>query len=359
MARNGKQNANLKPKQPRHRGPWWRRLLILAIIPVAAAAILCAAAAALLLTPARPGEPPRAAAWLATLAPPGLPGLPTATESPAPSATPSVTPSVTPSETPSPTLPPWVTPTVTPTPTPPLTPDGEVREAHVPILMYHYISVPPSGSDEYRVDLSVTPESFRQQMAWLADNGYEVISLQELVYALETGWPDLPDKPVVLTFDDGYVDNYENAFPILQEFGYTATFFILTDVTDRRQEGYMTWEMLREMHEAGMNVEVHGREHVEMTDREPDWLYYHLVGPAETIEANLGYQPHYLSYPAGQYDADVIAAAIEHGYYAAVTTVQGGLQSSEAPYELRRLRVRGEWPLGAFDSVVHDFATVE
>jgi peptidoglycan/xylan/chitin deacetylase (PgdA/CDA1 family) len=357
MARNGKQqNGSLKSKRPRHRAPWWRRLLILAVIPVAVAAVLCAAAAALLLTPAHPGEPPRAVAWLETLAPPGFPVIPTKEEA---SLTPSVTPSVTSTETPSPTLPPWVTPTVTPTPTPPLTPDGEVREARVPILMYHYVSVPPPGSDEYRVDLSVTPESFREQMTWLADNGYEVVSLQELVYALETGSPDLPDNPVVLTFDDGYVDNYENAFPILQEFGYPATFFILTDVTDRRQGGYMTWEMLREMHEAGMDIEVHGREHVEMTDREPDWLYYHLVGPTETIEANLGYQPHYLSYPAGKYDADVIAAAIEHGYYAAVTTVQGGLQTSESPYELRRLRVRGGWPLGSFASVVQDFASVE
>lgn len=252
--------------------------------------------------------------------------------------------SITPSETPIPT------PTNTPTPLP--TPDSQDREFYVPILMYHYISVPPEDADIYRQDLSVTPVMFRRQMQWLADNGYTVISLYDLIYALNIGWPALPDKPVILTFDDGYVDNYENAFPALQKLGFVGTFFILTDVTDREQPGYMTWPMLEEMHDAGMDIEVHGREHVEMNGRDEDWLVYHLRGPAETIAANLGYQPRFLSYPAGQYDEKTIQIAQSEGYWAAVTTQQSLLQQKSNPYQLKRVRIRGDWSLDVFAAIV-------
>ena len=78
--------------------------------------------------------------------------------------------------------------------------------------MYHYISEPPPGADVYRRDLSVAPADFEAQLAWLRDQGYESITLTDLVYNLALGWP-LPDEPIVITFDDGYVDNYTNAFP--------------------------------------------------------------------------------------------------------------------------------------------------
>jgi len=78
--------------------------------------------------------------------------------------------------------------------------------------MYHYISVPPAGSDIYRRDLSVKPAEFEAQLAWLRSQGYQGIRLADLVYNLTQGRP-LPEKPVILTFDDGYRDNYANAFP--------------------------------------------------------------------------------------------------------------------------------------------------
>jgi peptidoglycan/xylan/chitin deacetylase (PgdA/CDA1 family) len=218
--------------------------------------------------------------------------------------------------------------------------------------MYHYISVPPAGADIYRNDLSVTPDNFRQQMEWLKANGYETISLYDLIYALNIGWPHLPDKPIILTFDDGYQDNYENAFPILRDLGFTGTFFILTDVTDRSEPGYMTWPMLKEMSEAGLNIEVHGREHLEMSDRDQSWLVYHLLGPAQTIEANLGYEPRFIAYPSGKYDSLTISVAQEEGYWGAVTTKNGTHQTKVQPYELERLRIRGDWSLDTFVAVV-------
>lgn len=276
----------------------------------------------------------------------------TATNTPTWTATPSnpatTTPTPTDTLTPTETLTP--TPTYTPTPLP--TPDSLDRAFVVPILMYHYLSVPPADADIYRLDLSVSPQNFREQMAWLQASGYETISLYDLVYALNIGWPPLPDRPIILTFDDGYRDNYENAFPILQEYGFSATFFILTDVTDREDPNYMTWDMLREMHEAGMSIEVHGREHVAMSERETDWLIYHLLGPAQTIEANLGYQPRFLAYISGQYDDLTMTVAHETGYWAAVTTKHGALHEKNNLLELERVRIRGEWNLSQFATVV-------
>lgn len=354
MAIQRKLSRRLRAKTPRT--PVWKRLAIVLILSLTVLILICASVGAVFLTsPGWLGEQSQLLSVLLSATPATTPDEhATATETVTPSLTPSApTSTLAPGE----ELPPSATPTATLTPTPLPTPDGEEREIRVPILMYHYISVPPPDSDVYRQDLSVSPGNFRSQMAWLKENGYQTISLYDLIYALNLGWPPLPDKPIILTFDDGYVDNYKSAFPILQEFGYTGIFFILTDVTDRRQSGYMTWPMLQDMSQAGMSIEVHGREHVEMVGRDHDWLVYHLLGPAQTIEANLGYQSRFLSYPAGRYDADVIAAAQAQGYWGAVTVASGTLQSSAAPFELRRMRVRGEWSLATFVSVLEEFMT--
>jgi peptidoglycan/xylan/chitin deacetylase (PgdA/CDA1 family) len=221
--------------------------------------------------------------------------------------------------------------------------------------MYHYISVPPDANDPYRKELSVSPDIFRQHMQWLKDNGYHTITLEQLVFFLNIGWPPLPDHPVILTFDDGYTDNYANAYPIIKEMGFTATFFILTDVTDRKEPGYMTWDMLREMTQNGMSIQVHGREHLEMTNQTQDWLLYHLLGPVQTIEAELGYTPHFVAYPSGKYDENVIAMAHQLGYWGGVTTVFGAYQRKESPFELQRLRISGNLPIEYFAAMIQSF----
>ncbi len=349
VADQGKMSTKLRAKKPRLQTPLRRLPMTLALVMTGVLFITLGLVA---FTMDSQGDyPARLLALIFT-------ATPTATHTAMPSVTPSMPPSATPTPTitPSPTLTltPSITPTETPTftPTPWPTPDSRDREFYIPILMYHYISAPPADADVYRLDLSVRPDDFRAQMVWLKENGYQTITLYDLIYALNIGWPSLPDKPIVLTFDDGYADNYENAFPILKEFGFVGTFFILTDVTDRSQPGYMTWDMLREMSQAGMDIEVHGREHIEYTGRSRDWLIYHLLGPAQTIEANLGYQPRFIAYTAGKYDQEVIDVAHEMGYWGAVTTIHGTLQEKQHPFELTRLRVRGGWELEVFAAVV-------
>ncbi|MCA9973765.1 MAG: polysaccharide deacetylase family protein, partial [Anaerolineales bacterium] len=276
----------------------------------------------------------------------------TATHTPSPTATSTQTPSPTPTETPTetptatatetavfagtaaPPLPPSLTPTHTPTATPlPLpTPQGTYSwTLKVPILMYHYVSVPPEDADIYRTDLSVTPDNFRAQMAYLAQNGYTTIDFYDLSRAI-VGRQELPPKPVILTFDDGYVDNYVNAFPILREYGLTGTFFVVTEFIDNGRAGYLTWEMVAEMAAAGMRFESHSRSHPDLSGQPRDYLIWQILGSQETLAHHLGYTPRYFSYPAGSYDDETVMLLQELDFWGAVVTSGGKWHGYDGRY---------------------------
>ena len=218
--------------------------------------------------------------------------------------------------------------------------NGKARTATVPILMYHYLSIPPADADIYRLDLSVTPDQFAAHLDILLAEGFQTISLYDLYNHLTQGVP-LPPKPVVITFDDGYRDNYQNAFPLLVDRGMIATFFIVTDFIDQGRPEYITWEMAREMYSAGMSLESHGRTHDSFKGKGYEFLVWQALGSSETIEFQLGSRPHFVSYPAGDYDAFTIEVFHDANYWAAVTTVQGAVQSTERLFEMPRIRVRG------------------
>ncbi|MBX3001763.1 MAG: polysaccharide deacetylase family protein [Caldilineaceae bacterium] len=254
-----------------------------------------------------------------------------------------ITPTVMVAATPTPTAIPPTIPTVAPAPlSPPIvpTPDGALRTAQIPILMYHYLSVPPDNADIYRRDLSVAPDLFAQHLDRLREEGYTTIRLDDLLLHLTEGAP-LPARPVILTFDDGYRDNYTNAFPLLKERGMTATFFIVTDFIDLGLPDYLSWEMVREMHAGGMSIQSHGRNHASLKGRDDAYLIWQALGSLETIEHELGERPRFISYPAGQYDENTIRIFQSAHYWAGVTTVQGATHSSEDLFELRRVRIRG------------------
>ncbi len=311
--------------------------------------IMCIGVSLIAFTPASSRDQrPRLLAWAVS-------ATPTRTLTPTPSRTPTVTPTATITPTLTATLTATITPTNTPTttPTPEVTADSRKRDFYVPILMYHYISVPPAdNTDKYRPSLSVSPDDFRAQVKWLKDNGYQTITLTQLVYALNIGWPPLPPKPIILTFDDGYLDNYENAFPVLKESGFIGTFFILTNYADRQQPGYMTWDQLREMSKGRMDIEVHGAEHLDMSGRDRQWLDTNLTTPSQAIQKELGYQPHFLAYPSGKFDDLTITVANEKGYWGAVTEISGCHQEKDKLYQLQRIRMSNEVTLAIFSAML-------
>lgn len=227
----------------------------------------------------------------------------------------------------------------------------------VPILMYHYVSDPPPDADEYRVDLSVAPDQFRQQMAALRDSGYTSIDLYDLTTAI-VGYSELPDKPVLLTFDDGYLDNYEIAFPILEEFGLKGTFFIISEFIDTGREGYMTWAMVEEMARAGHRFESHSRTHPDLTKKDHDDLVWEILGAQETIAAHTGSRPRYFCYPGGDYNADTIQMLRDLDYWGAVTTANGSWHGFNGRFEWQRIRIHNFTPIGEFIKLIDLEGTV-
>lgn len=228
---------------------------------------------------------------------------------------------------------------------------------HVPILMYHYISEPPADADIYRVDLSVSPENFREQMTYLAENGYTPIDLYQLSAAV-TSQMDLPEKPVLLTFDDGYLDNYENAFPILQAFGFTGTFFVITDLADQGAEGYANWEQLEEMAAAGMRIESHTKSHPDLTTLGRDGVIFQVLGSQETIAAHIGYTPRYLCYPGGRYNEETMQILAELDLWGAVTTQGGTWHHFGDRYEWSRQRMRYTTSMDQFRILIDPNGTI-
>lgn len=234
-------------------------------------------------------------------------------------------------------------PTPEPTPTEIPLPD----EAEVPILMYHYVSELPADADAYRRDLTVPPEVFEEQLMYLDEAGYHPISLTDLYLHLTEGYP-LPEKPVVLTFDDGYRDAYEVVFPKLLAHGFTGTFFVLATPAHYESDAYLTWSQMEEMSEAGMDIQAHGRDHVDLRGRSYEFLVYQTLGIQEAIEFHTGRTPRFFCYPSGRWDEDVIEVLDSAGYWGAVTTEWGRTQTYEERFTMPRLRVRGEASLDSF-----------
>lgn len=264
------------------------------------------------------------------------------------------------------TLPPTITPpptlaitpteTASPLPTatlPPLpTPNGSYSQTvRVPILMYHYVSNPPADADEVRLDLTVIPANFQAQMAYLAANGFTPIDFYQLSLAI-VGKQTLPAKPIILTFDDGYLDMYENVFPVLGQHGFGATFFLITELIDNQNPVYITWQMAEEMAAAGMRMEPHTKTHIDLSEQDEATLIWQILGSQQTVAAHIGYMPRFFAYPAGRYDDNTIAILAQLDFWGAVTTEFGKWHGFNDRYSWTRVRVHGNTTLAAFADLV-------
>src|SRR5690606_25975578 len=213
---------------------------------------------------------------------------------PIPVATPTATPRPTPTATPTPEPTPTPVPTPTPTPTP--EPQGQITP--VPILMYHYVRPDPGPGDPIGRDLSVSPEAFAAQMAWLAEAGFTTLTLGELA-AVRANQLALPPQPLVLTFDDGYRDFYEHAWPVLEHQGVKATVFAITGVVDHPP--YLTWDMLTALHESGLiEIASHTVTHRELPTLSAAEMEHELRQSKQDLESRLGLPVASFSYPVGR-----------------------------------------------------------
>lgn len=235
-------------------------------------------------------------------------------------------------------------PTVAPPTAVPVTPTPQPRGTTIiPILMYHYVRVVTDPQDTIGIGLSVKPALFAQQMQYLADNGYTTLTMNE-VYDILAGRKTLPAKPIALTFDDGYRDFYTAAWPVLQQHGFKATSYVITDFIG--WDAYMTWPMLQELSATGqIEIGAHTRSHVDLRALSAAKLWDEIIGSKTILETGLGRAVGAFCYPAGFYNAAVIAAVKRANFLTATTVSAGTKQNLQNQYELPRIRVNGPDPL--------------
>ena len=188
------------------------------------------------------------------------------------------------------------------------------------ILLYHHVApperVPPDGADGWGFNHS--PEAFERQLVELRRRHYRFASLAELVNDLSGGHP-VSDDSVAVTFDDGWMDNYEYAFPVLRRLGITATFFVISRhlrpaAGDPKRMGPAE---LRHLVREGFTIGAHSRTHPDLTRIAPEAAREEIAGCKADIEQTLGAAVDFFAYPGGAFNRGIVQLAREAGYKAA------------------------------------------
>lgn len=203
----------------------------------------------------------------------------------------------------------------------------------IPILMYHHIGDMPGPGDSVGRGLTVTQKIFGKQLDALGKAGYETIDFRTLA---NTG-AVLPKKPVILTFDDGYVDAYENALPILKAHKMRATFFIVTGFVGKPH--YVLWDELKKMSDAGMEIGAHTVDHRNLRILTPKEQMQDIGDSITMLERTLGIKIGSFAYPSGKFTKSALKILRNAGIPFAVTTREGIATEKKNPLLLPRIRM--------------------
>jgi peptidoglycan/xylan/chitin deacetylase (PgdA/CDA1 family) len=260
---------------------------------------------------------------------------PTASFTATPSSTPTPQPTTTATTTPTATL----TPTGTPAPTWATFPAGS---ATVPILLYHHIGI--KAEDRYYV----TPDAFEQQMRWLYEHGYTAITVSQLAEVLLHGGL-LPERPVVITFDDGAQDVYTTAFPIMQRYGFVGTFYLV--VTYLGGDAFVTVDQVFEMIHAGWEIGTHSMTHTDLVIYASQ-MNYQLVESRTWLQQTFGVPVDTVAYPFGSADTNVFERTSRYGFNAGVGLGTGYNQDINNIFYLVREEVRATYDMNTFISLL-------
>ncbi len=222
----------------------------------------------------------------------------------------------------------------------------EVKSQHggVPVLMYHGIAGPgtgpiPNAERKYWIPVS----QLTAQLEKIVSGGYLVAPLCHLWWL-----KNFPQRPLALTFDDGHASDYTVAYPLLQEFGFRADFFINTASVGTT--GYLTWNQIREMHKGRMSIQSHGHEHVDLSRLSPTALSKQLEHSKKSIEDQIGRAVEFLSVPFGLVSTRVITEALAQGYRAVCTSRPWPAQMGET--EISRMAIHRRMSSRRFESLL-------
>jgi len=224
------------------------------------------------------------------------------------------------------------------------------------ILMYHKISE-ITNKDEKMFMLS--PQKFKKQMQYIKNNKYTPINIDDLQKHLVDPNFDLPERPVVITFDDGYMDNYENALPILQEYKFPATIFVVSGFVGKTnqwdmklgftQKPLMGWNEIREIKKYGLTIGSHTIHHPFLTKLDKNSAKKEIEVSKKQIEDKIGLPVEHFAYPYGDMNETIKKMVQNAGYKDACSVTPGFNSRNKEFFELRRLEIHGPdkiWQFG-------------
>ena len=231
----------------------------------------------------------------------------------------------------------------------PVNPRGVFADGYqtVPILTYHRVGPRVSR-------MVVTPSEFEQQLEYLKRNDYRVIPLADLPDFLEGRRP-LPRRAVVITFDDGHLSSYQHAFPILQKYGFPATYFLYTDFVGAKEA--LSWTQIREMQKSGLiDFQLHSKTHSNLIVRLPnesdqryrDRLDAEVRVARDVVQRNIPGKVTHYAYPFGDANDIVVERLQRADFVLGLTVNSGGNAFFANPMMLRRTMIYGGADMGTF-----------
>jgi peptidoglycan/xylan/chitin deacetylase (PgdA/CDA1 family) len=226
-----------------------------------------------------------------------------------------------------------------------------IEPVQVPILLYHHVA-PSDGSDRF----TVSPDDFEDQMQMLFELGYETITPSQLVASIQCSNP-IPEKSVLITFDDGHADVYQYAFPIMEQHGFFGAMYVVANRT--QAPGFLSVDQLREMIESGWEIGSHTITHPDLAELSTQDLHEELKNSRLTLEDLLEVEIVSLAYPFGSFSPQVAREAVKAGYTNAMGLGILNTHGMETRYYLSRREVAGQVDLTMFMALLHHVSDQE
>jgi peptidoglycan/xylan/chitin deacetylase (PgdA/CDA1 family) len=230
--------------------------------------------------------------------------------------------------------------------------------AAIPILLYHSIS--ESASARFR-EWSVRPGLFAAHMQYLQRHGYTPITVTQLAADMSAADRSLPDRPVVITFDDGFADFYTEALPVLKDCGFTATLFVVTGLVGstsrwllREREGnrlMLSWDQIATIVSSGIECGTHSHTHVQLDTLPPAVASAEITCSKAVLEDKIGREVSTIAYPNGYHNSTVLRLVRQAGYSSACAVKNAMSAVADDRFALSRIIVSGE-------TGVEEFATL-
>jgi peptidoglycan/xylan/chitin deacetylase (PgdA/CDA1 family) len=219
----------------------------------------------------------------------------------------------------------------------------------VPVLSYHQFSLDKSNR------MTVTAGSFEEQMKFLKENGYRVITMDQLFDFLQLRG-QIPQKSVVITIDDGWRSAYEIAFPILRKYGFPATLFVYTDLISSSNSKTLSWDLIKEMQSGGFDIQCHSKTHVNMTElganesfrNYTERINSELDESSKIFKNRLNKECKYFAYPYSDTNSIVVSLLKRKGFRGAFTVDRDANPFFIGDYRVNRSMIYGDFDINKF-----------